>query len=89
MSTLTSRALASKEPAAVRAKRAGICSRPNAKWLLFGAAILTAAGLAFGSATLGVATFLPLLYTLPCLLMVAMCMRTTRKGTEPSDDNPE
>ncbi len=43
--------------------------------LLILAAALAVAGLAGGWAWLGAAAVLPLLYTLPCTLMMAMCMK--------------
>lgn len=49
-------------------------------WLVLAAVALAAAALALGSAWLGFAAILPLLYTLPCLLMVAMCMRGMKSG---------
>ena len=37
--------------------------------------ILAAAGLAAGGAWFGIAAILPLLYVLPCVAMMAMCMK--------------
>ncbi len=54
-------------------------SRRN-KWLLAAAAALVTGGLAVGSKWLSLASILPLLYTLPCLLVVAMCMKMQGKG---------
>lgn len=45
------------------------------KWLLALVAALTAGGLILGSMWLGFAAILPFLYVLPCLLMLAICMR--------------
>ena len=39
------------------------------------AVVLAVAGLALGGARWGIAAILPLLYTLPCAAMMAMCMR--------------
>lgn len=63
-------------------RRSG-CSRTGnrTKWLFAIAALLGLAGLAVGSIWLGFAAMLPLLYTLPCLLMLVMCMR---QGTGPT-----
>lgn len=58
------------------------CSRAGnrTKWLLAIAALLGLAGLALGSMWLGFAAMLPLLYTLPCLLMLVMCMKHRTGG---------
>lgn len=45
------------------------------KWLLALSAVLAIAALALGSVWLGFAAILPFLYVLPCLLMLAICMR--------------
>lgn len=45
------------------------------KWAWMAAAALAATAVAVGSIWLGFAALVPLLYTLPCLLMVAMCMK--------------
>lgn len=50
------------------------------KWFLIAAGLLALAALALGSAVLGLAALLPLLYILPCLVMVAMCMRMHGKS---------
>lgn len=48
------------------------------KWLLAAAVSLVVAGLALGSAVLGFAAILPLLFILPCL---AMCVTGMCKGS--------
>lgn len=50
------------------------------KWLLVAATVLAVAGVALGSAVLGLAAMLPLLYVLPCLVMLGMCMKGHGKG---------
>jgi len=52
------------------------------KWFLIAAALLAVAALALGSAVLGLAAILPLLYILPCLVMVVMCMRMHGKSND-------
>lgn len=52
----------------------------RSKWLLLSAAVLALAGVATGTAIFGFAAVLPLLYTLPCLIMVAICMFGMNKG---------
>lgn len=59
----------------------------QSKWILLGAAMLAMAGLALGSSVLGFAALLPLLYALPCLLMLAMCMFGMRKDGAASGSN--
>ena len=69
------------------AKRSAMAGRT--KWLILAAVALAAGGLALGSSVLGFAAILPLLYTLPCLLMVAMCMKGSGKGGSANSDNAE
>ncbi|MEP2723234.1 hypothetical protein [Roseibium sp.] len=57
-------------------------SSPRHKWLLAASAVLALAALAFGSMWLGFAAILPFLYVLPCLAMLAMCMRKNGTSTE-------
>lgn len=45
------------------------------KWAWIGAAVLAAVAFAAGSIWLGFAALVPFLYTLPCLVMLAMCMK--------------
>lgn len=94
MTSSTSTALVPVAVANELAQRPGGCggnramAGRRAKWGLLAAAALALAALAAGSAWLGVAAMLPFLYTLPCLLMVAMCMRGMRSsGT--SDANSQ
>ncbi len=57
--------------------------RTRMKWAWIAAAILAVAGVALGSIWLGFAALVPLLYTLPCLVMIAICMKG-RGGNGPS-----
>lgn len=50
------------------------------KWFVVAAALIAAAAVAFGSAVLGFAAILPLLFLLPCLVMAAMCMKGHGNG---------
>ena len=59
------------------------------KWLLVAAAVLAVAGLAIGSSLLGFAAMLPLLYVLPCLAMLGMCMKGNGKGGASEVTNAE
>jgi hypothetical protein len=45
------------------------------KWLVVAGVALAIAAAVFGSIWFGFAAVLPLLYVLPCLAMLAMCMR--------------
>ncbi|USA38944.1 hypothetical protein [Pelagerythrobacter marinus] len=51
------------------------------KWMLALGVVLALAALALGSIWLGFAAILPFLYVLPCLAMVAMCMRKSGTST--------
>ena len=63
-------------------------STGRTKWFLAAAAVaLAAAGLALGSGLLAASALLPLLYVLPCLLMMGMCMKAHGKGGAPNDSN--
>ena len=68
-------------------KRSAMAGRT--KWLILAAVALAASGLALGSSVLGFAAMLPLLYTLPCLLMLAMCMKGSGKAGAANSDNAE
>ena len=57
----------------------------RSKWLLLAAALLAVAALVLGSSLLGVAALLPLLYLLPCLIMVGMCMRMHARSDGSND----
>lgn len=57
------------------------------KWFLAAAGLLAIAALALGSALLGFAAILPLLFILPCLAMMTMCMRGHGKGGAPNKSN--
>ena len=57
-------------------------SSQRRKWLLAASAVLALAALAFGSMWLGFAAIFPFLYVLPCLAMLAMCMRKNGTSTE-------
>ena len=67
-------------------KKSGVsCSGVSSqrrKWLLAASAVLALAALAFGSMWLGFAAIFPFLYVLPCLAMLAMCMRKNGTSTE-------
>lgn len=86
MTSSTSTALVPVAVGNELAQRPGGCGSSRqmagrrAKWGLLAAAALALVALAVGSGWLGVAALLPFLYTLPCLLMVAMCMRGMRSG---------
>ena len=63
----------------------GLCSAGKGrrrKWMLALGVVLALAALALGSIWLGFAAILPFLYVLPCLAMVAMCMRKSGTSTE-------
>ena len=68
-------------------KRSPMATRT--KWLLVAAAVLAVAGLALGSSLLGFAAMLPLLYVLPCLVMLGMCMKGNGKGGASNPTNAE
>lgn len=57
------------------------------KWIVIAASVLAMAGLALGSGLLSLAAILPLLYVLPCLLMMGMCMKSHAKGGPSNDSN--
>ena len=57
------------------------------KWFLVAAVALAAAGLALGSGLLAASALLPLLYVLPCLAMMGMCMKAHGKGGAPNESN--
>ena len=57
------------------------------KWFLAAAGLLAVAALWLGSAMLGFAAILPLLFLLPCAVMMAMCMRGHGKGGASNDAN--
>lgn len=89
MNGSTSTALVPIAPAAEPEKSAGCGGKRSllagrVKWLVLAAAALAIAGLALGSGVLGLAAILPLLYVLPCLLMLAMCMKGHGKGSAPT-----
>lgn len=85
MKTSTSTALVPVAPAQAADTMQG-CGRTGgamsrrSKWLIFAAAALAIAGLVTGSVLFGFAAVLPLLYTLPCAIMVAMCMFGMNRG---------
>lgn len=88
MNDPTSTALVPLGEASSAGEKAGGCGGQRSllagrnKWFLIAAALLAVAALAFGSAWLGLAALLPLLYILPCLVMVAMCMRMHGKSND-------
>ena len=55
------------------------------KWFLAAAGLLAIAAVALGSIVLGFAAILPLLYILPCLVMMVMCMRGHGNGGTSND----
>ncbi len=57
------------------------------KWMLGVSVVLAVAAAALGSAWLGFAAVLPFLYLLPCLAMVAMCMKGMKN--QPGDGNAQ
>ena len=62
----------------------GLCSAGKGrqrKWMLALGVVLALAALALGSMWLGFAAILPFLYVLPCLAMVAVCMRKNGTST--------
>ena len=80
MDTSSSRALVHAPSAGqtAKAETSGSCSTAfgkRRKWLLVLAVALAAGGLLLGSRWPGFTAILPFLYLLPCLLMLAMCMR--------------
>jgi len=68
-------------------KRSAIAGRTNS--LILTAVALASGGLALGSSVLGFAAILPLLYTLPCLVMLAMCMKRNGNGGAANSDSAE
>ena len=80
MDTNSSRALvhAPSSVQAARTETSGTCATglgKRRKWALALVAVLAAGGLLLGSMWPGFTAILPFLYVLPCLLMLAMCMR--------------
>lgn len=70
------------------AKHSGCGSQRSgrSRWVLIAAAVaLVVIGLVAGSALFGFAAVLPLLYTLPCMLMLAMCLFGKRHSATPGD----
>jgi hypothetical protein len=59
------------------------------KGLLLAAAALGIVALLVGWAWLGTAAVLPLLYTLPCAAMMAMCMRGNGRAGNGAADKPK
>lgn len=57
---------------------------PTTKRLILASVVLALGAAVFGSVWFGVAAVLPLLYVVPCLIMMGMCMKMMR-GT--SDTN--
>jgi cystathionine beta-lyase family protein involved in aluminum resistance len=82
----TSTPLVLTAASAGKKQKAGGCSEAGSflsgrrKWFVIAAALIAAAAVAFGSALLGFAAVLPLLFLLPCLVMAAMCVRGHGKG---------
>ena len=89
----TSTVLAPVSPAAKPAQAEAGCGAKRSLftgwtiWFLAAALALAAAGLALGSGFLAASALLPLLYVLPCLLMMGMCMKAHGKGGAPNDSN--
>lgn len=82
---VSSAALAARTEAGCEAKRSLFAGR--SKWFLMAAVVLAAAGLALGSGFLAASALLPLVYVLPCLVMMGMCMKAHGKGGTPNDSN--
>ena len=61
-------------------KGAGSAKR---KWLAVAGVALAIAAAVFGSIWFGFAAVLPLFYVLPCLAMLAMCMKGMKRSKEP------
>lgn len=59
----------------------------RSKWFLVAAGLLAVAALVLGSAVLGFAAILPLLFILPCLVMAAMCMKGHGKAGSSESGN--
>lgn len=51
---------------------------PTTKWLILASVVLALGAAVFGSVWFGVAAVLPLLYVVPCLIMIGMCMKMMR-----------
>ncbi len=66
------------------ADRCGSSVRARTKWLILAIVVLALGAAVFGSVWFGVAAVLPLLYVLPCLAMMAMCMKCMRRTSEPN-----
>ena len=56
--------------------------RATTKWLIIASVVLALGAAAFGSVWFGVAAVLPLLYVLPCLVMMGMCMKGMRRTSD-------
>ena len=82
-------ASAGKEQMTDGCDQAGSFMSGRRKWFVIAAALIAAAAVAFGSALLGFAAVLPLLFILPCLVMAAMCMRGHGKGGAPVSNTSE
>lgn len=52
------------------------------KWLILASVVLALGAAVFGSVWFGIAAVLPLLYVLPCLAMMAMCMKCMRRTSD-------
>lgn len=80
-------AISAKSSSGCGGSRKGLGNRR--KWLMVVSIGLALVGVALGSVWFGFAAILPLLYLVPCLLMVMMCMRGMNANGRPSDSNSQ
>lgn len=55
---------------------------PKTKWLILASMVLALGAAVFGSVWFGIAAVLPLLYVVPCLIMMGMCMKMMRRTSD-------
>lgn len=63
-------------------KRCGSKVGAKTKWLILASVVLALGATVFGSVWFGIAAVLPLLYVLPCLVMMGMCMKGMRRTSD-------
>ena len=67
------------QPAGPSAKQCGGKVSAKSKWLILASVVLALGAAVFGSVWFGIAAVLPLLYIVPCLIMMGMCMKMMRR----------
>lgn len=70
------------QPDGPSAKRCGSKVSAKTKWLILTSVVLAMGAAVFGSVWFGIAAVLPLLYVLPCLIMMGMCMKMMRHTSD-------